>query len=199
MRNGRCRPLVLHDCWIPISEPLGQASPFSPFDTQGRPITGSLRGYRRRILPREFELLEDFLRRWKEAERKQAMTEELSREGIHFGALAQKLGLGSGYDPFAVVAQLVWGRPSRTRRERAAQVKKQGTFTRYGEPSRAVLNKLLDTYADQSVDQLADREVLKLPDFCSFGPPLQIARTFGGKAAYEQAIRTLEEARYRAS
>ncbi|MBB6017069.1 EcoAI/FtnUII family type I restriction enzme subunit R [Deinococcus radiopugnans] len=169
------------------------------FDAQGRPITESLKDYSRRTLTREFASLEDFLRRWDDAERKQTIIEELRREGVHFEALAHELGLGAHHDPFDVIAHLVWGRPPLTRRERAARVKKRDAFTRYGETARAVLDQLLDKYADQGVGQLEDREVLKLPDFRPFGTPLEIARAFGGKTEYEQAIRALEDELYSAS
>lgn len=167
-------------------------------DAQGRPITESLRDYSRRTLTREFETLDNFLRRWNSADKKQAIIEELQAAGIVFEVLAHELGLGAGCDPFDVIAHLVWGQPPLTRRQRAAKAKKADVFSKHSPQAREVLDKLLDKYADEGVSQLEDLKVLKLPDFQVFGTPVEIARKFGGKAEYEQAIRELEDELYSA-
>jgi len=46
-------------------------------DEQGRLVTETLRDFTKKALKKRFASLDDFLRRWKSAERKQAIIEEL--------------------------------------------------------------------------------------------------------------------------
>ena len=51
-------------------------------DENGKLITESLRDYTRKGLQRHFANLDDFLKRWKAAERKPAIIEKLEKEGF---------------------------------------------------------------------------------------------------------------------
>lgn len=74
------------------------------FDADGRLITESLKDYTRKALAKEFDSLDDFLRRWSSAEKKQAIIEELAEQGVFFDALADEIGRKSGkeFDPFDI-------------------------------------------------------------------------------------------------
>ena len=60
------------------------------FDANGKLITESLKDYTRNTLAKEFESLDDFLRHWSKAEKKQAIIDELAHQGIFFEALAEE-------------------------------------------------------------------------------------------------------------
>ena len=64
-------------------------------DEYGRLVTESLRDFTRKALKKRFASLDDFLRRWKAAERKQAIVEELEAEGLVLDAIAEELGQGT--------------------------------------------------------------------------------------------------------
>ena len=84
--------------------------------------------------------------------------------------------------------------PPLTRRERANNVRKRNYFTKYGEQARAVLESLLDKYADEGITTIESPRVLKLKPFDSMGTPMEIINNaFGGKAEYENAIQELEQ------
>ena len=51
-------------------------------DENGKLVTESLRDFTKKALKKRFASLDDFLRRWKTAERKQAIVEELEGEGL---------------------------------------------------------------------------------------------------------------------
>ena len=85
-----------------------------------------------------------------------------------------------------------------TRRERAAQVKKRNVFGSYGEEARAVLEALLDKYADNGIKSVESLEILKVAPLSRFGTPVEIVTLFGGKPAYLAAIRKLESSIYHA-
>src|SRR5699024_6860093 len=60
-------------------------------DANGKLVTESLRDYTRRALKKRFASLDDFLKRWNEAERKQALLEELENEGLPLDPIIDEL------------------------------------------------------------------------------------------------------------
>lgn len=170
------------------------------FDANGKLITESLKDFTRRAVQKEFATLDDFLRGWSSAEKKQAIIEELAECGVFFEALADEVGQKSGkvFDPFDLVCHVAWGMPPLTRKERVAKVKKQNYFNRYGEQARKVLEALLDKYADEGVAQIEQPQILAISPFTEFGTPIEIIQAFGGLEQYQQAVNELEAALYSA-
>jgi type I restriction enzyme R subunit len=167
------------------------------YDAEGKLITESLKDYTRNTLNKQYQTLDEFLRRWSAAERKQAIIEELAKEGIFFEALAAEVG--KDYDPFDLICHVVWDEPPLTRKERAREVKKRNYFAKYGEKARRVLEALLDKYADEGIEVIEERQILTITPFTEMGTAMELVKAFGGKQAYEQAIRELEQELYRAS
>lgn len=168
------------------------------FDAAGRLITESLKDYTRKALAKEFSSLDDFLRRWNDAEKKQAIIDELANEGVFFDALAEEIcrQTGKEFDPFDLVCHVAWDQPPLTRKERAEQVKKRDYFTRYGAQAQCVLEALLDKYADEGVGPIEETQILTIAPFSSFGTPMEIIRSFGGLDSYQRAVQDLEGALY---
>jgi type I restriction enzyme R subunit len=168
------------------------------FDASGKLITESLKDYTRRALAKEFSSLDDFLRRWNDADKKQAIINELANQGVFFEALAEEIGRQSGkeFDPFDLVCHVAWDQPPLTRKERAEQVKKRDYFARYGEQAQHVLQALLDKYADEGIGPIEETQILTIDPFTSFGTPIEIIRAFGGLDQYQHAVHELEQALY---
>ena len=168
------------------------------FDAAGRLITESLKDYTRKALAKEFSSLDDFLRRWNNAEKKQAIIDELANEGVFFEALAEEIGRQSGkeFDPFDLVCHVAWDQPPLTRKERAEQVKKRDYFSRYGEQAQRVLQALLEKYSDEGLGPIEETQILTIAPFTSIGTPMEIIRAFGGLDHYQSAIYELEQALY---
>ncbi len=166
------------------------------FDAGGKLITESLKDYTRKTLAKEFTSLNDFLRRWSKAHKKQAIIDELAEEGIFFEALAEEVGRNC--DPFDLVCHIAWDMPPLTRRERAEKVKKHNYFSKYGDQARRVLEALLDKYADEGIAQIEQTQILTISPFTELGTPIEIIRSFGGLGPYQQAVHDLEQALYSA-
>jgi type I restriction enzyme R subunit len=164
------------------------------FDANGKLITESLKDYTRKTLAKEFASLDDFLRRWSNSEKKQAIIEELASQGIFFDALADEIGRDC--DPFDLICHVAWDRPPLTRKERAAQAKQNSYFTRYGDQARRVLDALLDKYADEGIEHIEETQILTISPFTQFGTPMEIIRAFGGLDRYQQAVHDLEQVLY---
>ncbi|MFN7332399.1 MAG: type I restriction-modification enzyme R subunit C-terminal domain-containing protein, partial [bacterium] len=166
-------------------------------DESGKLVTESLRDFTKTALRKRFASLDDFLKRWKGAERKQAIIEELEAEGLPLDPIADELG--KNLDPFDLICHIAFDRKPLTRRERAENVRKRDIFTKYGPQARAVLDALLTKYADEGVLNLDDAHVLKIAPFTSMGSVLELVRAFGGKQEFEQAVQELQTDLYRDS
>ncbi|MEM8558109.1 MAG: DEAD/DEAH box helicase family protein [Bacteroidota bacterium] len=163
----------------------------------GKLITESLRDYTRRTVREHFASLDDFLQRWNAAEQKAAVVEELREQGLFLEELRAEVG--KDLDPFDLVCHVAFDQPPLTRRERALEVRKRDVFTTYGPQARAVLDALLDKYADEGIEDIEDLTVLKLDPLRQLGAPLELLRSFGGKPQYVAAVRSLEAELYRAA
>jgi len=166
-------------------------------DSAGKLITESLRDYTRRNVTEEFASLDDFLRRWGQTEQKQAILQELEQQGVLLAPLAEEVG--KDFDAFDLVCHVAFDQPPLTRRERAENVRKRNYFPKYGDQARAVLDALLDKYADQGVENIESLEVLRIQPLSDLGTPVELVKAFGGKEQYLQAVRELEEALYAAA
>jgi type I restriction enzyme, R subunit len=170
-------------------------------DANGRLITEDYRVFLkqdiRRTLQAEFGSLNGFLRRWNTAERKQAMLEEMAQCGLPLEVLQQAVANGQELDAFDLVAHVAFDQTPLTRRERANNVKKRDLFGQYGDQARAVLEALLDKFADHGVQNIEDAKILELPPFDQFGSKTQIRRgIFGSIEQYTEAVKALESALY---
>jgi len=117
--------------------------------------------------------------------------ELLEEHGVILENLAETVG--KDYDDFDLICHVAFDQKPLTRKERANNVKKRNYFTKYGEQVRAVLNALLDNYADKGITSIENPKVLQLKPFSEFGTPMEIINgVFGGKANYEKAIQELE-------
>jgi len=163
-------------------------------DERGRLVTESLRDFTKKALKKRFASLDDFLRRWKAADRKQAIIDELEAEGLPLDPIVEELG--KGLDPFDLICHIAFDKKPRTRRERAEEVQKHDVFTKYGGQARAVLDALLAKYADEGVLNLDDTNVLRIPPLSSLGTPVQLIKAFGGKDAFIAAVHEMQSAIY---
>lgn len=164
------------------------------YGPDGRLITESLKDYTRRTLRKTYASLDAFLETWTRAGKKKLIVEELEQQGVLWEALAEEVG--KDLDPFDLICHVAVRQPPLTRKERAANVRKRDYFTKFGDQARLVLEALLDKYADEGIDNLEDKGVLKVPPLDAFGTPVEIVRLFGGKQGFEEAVHGLAQTLY---
>lgn len=165
------------------------------YDADGKLVTESFKDYTRKTLLKEYASLDDFTRKWQDADRKEAIIHELEQQGIIWEVLAEEVG--KDLDPFDILCHVVYGQPPLTRKERAENVRKRNYFTKYSEAAQAVLDNLLDKYADAGVQEIESIQVLKLKPFDSMGTLPEIIKTgFGDRNGYNQALSELENEIY---
>jgi len=164
------------------------------FDIDGKPVTMSLRDFTRMQILEKYSSLDEFLRKWNNAERKEAIINELAEQGILVDELLQ--AVNRECDLFDIICHVGYDMPPLTRRERVNNVKKRNYFTKYEEKARLVLEALLDKYADEGVQQIEDIKILKIKPFDRFGSPMEILSEFGDRPGYLEAVRELEKEIY---
>ena len=164
-------------------------------DEKGKLVTESLRDFTKRALRKRFASLDDFLRCWERAQRKQAIIEALEAEGLDLDIITAELG--KDLDPFDLICHVAFDAKPLTRRERAENVKKRDVFSKYGDQARAVLDALLAKYADEGVLNLDDANVLRIAPFTELGTPVQLINAFGGREGFVKAVHDLQSALYR--
>lgn len=160
----------------------------------GKIITESLKDYTKNSVTKQYHSLEKFLNTWNNAEKKEAIIQELEEQGIFFDALKDEVG--KEFDPFDLICHVVFEAKPLTRKERANNVKKRNYFTRYGDKAQAVLNSLLDKYAEDGLLTIESTEVLKLDPLNKLGTPIELIKAFGSKQVYLQAVKELESQLY---
>ncbi|HHI6018614.1 TPA: EcoAI/FtnUII family type I restriction enzme subunit R, partial [Escherichia coli] len=79
------------------------------YDADGKLVTESFKDYTRKTLLKEYASLNDFTRKWQDADRKEAIIHELEQQGIIWEVLAEEVG--KDLDPFDMLCHVVYGQP----------------------------------------------------------------------------------------
>jgi type I restriction enzyme R subunit len=133
-----------------------------------------------------------FRAEWIIADKRKAIIEALAERGIDLEHLAEEVGRPDD-DPFDLLCHLAWSAPLRTRRERAEHLRQTHAdfFDHYGPKARAVLEALLEKYADHGATQFALPEILRVSPLTELGNTSEIARRFGGPKRLREAVNEL--------
>src|SRR5579872_1764849 len=164
-------------------------------DGNGKLITESLKDYSKKNILEEFKSLDEFLNAWGVAEKKEAVIDELQKHGVLFEALENEVG--KNLDPFDLVCHVAYGKPPLARRERVENVKKRNYFAKYEGRARAVIDALLEKYADSGITAIDDISDLQVIPFNEFGTPYEIVNDiFDGREKYLEIVKKIEKSIY---
>ena len=164
-------------------------------DKDGKLITESLIDYTKKNILQQYSRLDDFLRTWTTAEKKQAIIEELQDDGVLLDAVREELGK-TELDDFDLICHIAFDKAPLTKKERAENVKKRHYLYKYSDIAQKVIEALLDKYSNDGIKDIEDTKVLELKEFAQIGSPLKIVKAFGGKEAYQKAVQELENEIY---
>jgi type I restriction enzyme R subunit len=161
----------------------------------GKLITESLKDYTKKNVLKEYRSLDEFLNAWSSVEKKEAIIEEMEKQGVLFDALKEESG--KDIDPFDLICHIAFGKKPLTRKERAESVRKRDYFSKYEEKAREVINALLDKYADNGITAIDDIGDLLVKPFTEFGTPYEIVNDiFGGRDNYLNVVKKIEQSLY---
>ncbi|MDE5437275.1 DEAD/DEAH box helicase family protein [Elizabethkingia meningoseptica] len=164
------------------------------FDKDGKPVTISLKDFSKQLIHEEFKTLDNFLNMWTNSDRKEAIIKELQEQGIPVNELLE--AVNKECDLFDIICHVAFDQPPLTRKERANNVKKRNYFTKYADQTKAVLEALIDKYADEGIENIESMEILKVNPISEYGSPLEIIKLFGGRNQYLDAVKELEKEIY---
>ena len=107
--------------------------------------------------------------------------------------------VGQDFDPFDLICHVAFDQPALSRRERAQQVKNRNYFHQYSDKARAVIDALLNKYADEGIENIEDINVLKVKPINELGTPMEVIKLFGSKQKYQETLQELKVQLYMAS
>ena len=165
------------------------------YDENGKLVTESLIDYSKKNILSEYATLDNFLSAWRSADKKQAIIDQLAEHGVLLEVLEEIAG-NKDLDPFDLILHIAYDKPPLTRAERVKNVKKRGYLYQYDDTCQQVLDALLHKYMDEGVLSLQDTTLLSIDPFKQIDSPMNIAKLFGGKQAYLEAVRALQKEIY---
>ena len=166
-------------------------------DANGKLTKESYTDFTKKRILGKYPSLNDFLQKWTEAERKEAIVKELKEYDVLIDAIREQNPALAEADIFDIICHVAFDQPPLTRKERANNVKKRNYFGKYEGKAREVLEALLDKYAENGILDFESANILEIPPFNLIGKPTKIIKLFGGPAGFEQAIKELEEQIYK--
>ncbi len=138
-------------------------------------------------------------KKWANPSERSEIIAKLAQRGISFDELAETAKQPDA-DPFDLLCHLAFNAPLRTRRERAQRLREERKdfFERYAADARAILNELLDKYAEYGTAQFVMPDVLQVPPISEHGNVVEIAKLFGGTDKLREAVNELQTLLYAA-
>lgn len=135
--------------------------------------------------------------RWVDLEQRSEIIELLAERGIDFDDLKDVAGLPD-VDPFDLLCHIAFDAPAMTYKQRAERLRRRNPdlFTRYGEDARAILETLVNKYAEHGASELDLKTTLKV-NFPEYNV-VEIADKFGGVPQFRAAMLQLQNLLYSA-
>lgn len=168
----------------------------SVYDSNGKLLKQeSIVDYTKENVRGEYASLDKFIQEWRKDTKKDRIKNMLLERGIDLEPIKVEQNM-QDVDDFDFICHVAYDQKPLTRQERANKVKKSNFFSKYSGIAREVLEALLDKYMNTGIYEITKTKVLELDPFAKMGKPSKIAKFFGGKKGYEEAVKELENAIY---
>jgi type I restriction enzyme R subunit len=159
------------------------------YGSDGKLITESLKDYSRTNIVNEYSSLDNFLKKWSASDKKAAIIEELTEQGVLLEHLKEEVG--KDLDVFDLICHIAFDQPALTRKDRADNVRKQNYFGEYSEMAQKVIEALLTKYENEGITAIEDTAVLNIKPLNTIGSPVELVRAFGKKKDFDKAVKDL--------
>jgi type I restriction enzyme R subunit len=135
--------------------------------------------------------------KWTDPDGRAAVIAALAEHGIDFDHLKNEAKQPDA-DPFDLLCHVAYNAPLRTRRERAERLRKEKKdfFDQHGPKAKAILETLLEKYAEHGTAQFIIPDVLKVPPISEQGNVVEIVQLFGGAEKLREAVNQLQTLLY---
>ncbi len=142
----------------------------------------------------------DLRAHWHHRGGREDVARALERCGVSLEELAERTGMVEA-DPLDLLVHLAWNAPLVNRHDRVRRLRSEqrAFLDGFAPAARAVLEDLLDKYAQHGVRQLDDLRSLEVPPVPErHGSVAEIASKFGGRSKLHAAVAQLRELLYAA-
>ncbi|HEY1389577.1 MAG TPA: DEAD/DEAH box helicase family protein, partial [Ktedonobacterales bacterium] len=193
-RPSRPRKLYIGDLQVTIIHETVQL-----LDANGHKLrTVQLTDYTAEQVRSLYRSMDDLRTLWRGSRERAAIVSALDERGITLDYIAEIMGQPDA-DPFDLLCHLAFRAPVRTRQERADRLRRDQRqfFLEYAPEARAILEDLVEQYAEYGPMELELPDVLRLPRFVQRTVP-EITRLFGGPEQLRDAVSQLQALLYAA-
>lgn len=132
---------------------------------------------------------------WTDITKRQEFIQALQNMGITFDQLKEVTDIHT-VDLLDMLLQCAFDARHKTRRERVCSVRQKPFLAQFPDAAKAILEVMLDHYAEHGYQELEGRKVIGLQKFEEFGGPAKIISAFGGGDKFDEALQELIEEIY---
>lgn len=160
-------------------------------------FTERLTDFTRKAIKKHYPTLDAFRGAWKDADKKQAIIDELAENDVLLDAVREENPALQDCDYFDIVCHVAFDQKPLTRKERIEGVKKRNYLAKYEGQARKVIEGLMEKYGEVGVTNIENPQILSLNPFAQIAKRPRIMKgIFRSPDDYNKALRDLENELY---
>ncbi len=161
-------------------------------------FTERLTDYTRKAIKKHFPTLDAFRGAWAQADKKQAILDELAENNVLLDAVREENPVLEDCDYFDIICHVAFDQKPLTRKERIEGVKKRNYLAKYEGQARKVVEGLMEKYGETDVTNIENPQILSLNPFSQIAKRPRIMKgIFKSQEEYYEALRDLENELYK--
>ena len=161
-------------------------------------FTERLTDFTRKAIKRHYPTLDAFRGAWAQADKKQAIIDELAENNVLLDAVREENPALEDCDYFDIICHVAFDQKPLTRRERIDGVKKRNYLAKYEGQARKVVEGLMEKYGEVGVTNIENPQILSLNPFSQIAKRPRIMKgIFKSPEEYNEAVRELENELYK--
>lgn len=160
-------------------------------------FTERLTDFTRKAIKKRYPTLDIFRGAWREADKKQAILDELQENNVLLDAVREENPELHDCDDFDIICHVAFDQKPLTRRERIEGVQKRNYLAKYEGQARQVIEGLMEKYGETGVTNIENPQILSLNPFAQIAKRPRIMKgIFKSQDEYNEAVRDLENELY---
>ena len=161
-------------------------------------FTERLSDFTRKNIKKHFPTLDAFRGAWAQADKKQAILDELAENNVLLDAVREENPDLADCDYFDIICHVAFDQKPLTRKERIDGVKKRNYLAKYEGQARKVVEGLMEKYGEVGVTNIENPQILSLNPFAQIAKRPRIMKgIFKSPEEYNEAVRDLENELYK--
>lgn len=160
-------------------------------------FTERLTDFTRKAIKKQFPTLDAFRGAWRDADKKQAIIDELAENDVLLDAVREENPALQDCDYFDIICHVAYDQKPLTRKERIDGVKKRNYLAKYEGQARKVVEGLMEKYGEVGVTNIENPQILSLNPFAQIAKRPRIMKgIFKSPEEYNEVVRDLENVLY---